>query len=74
MAVAIGAAFGVEGLDDLAQRRALLLQHLRDDMVAADDNAIALDLRRQMAVAEMPGDAKKMICLLYTSPSPRDRS
>jgi len=56
MARRIGAAFGIERCLDLDNARAQPLHHRLDDMIAADAQALRHDLRRQMAVAEMPGD------------------
>ena len=56
----IGAAFGIERRLDLDDARAKPLHHRLDDMVAADAQALRHDLGRQMAVAEMPGDADQM--------------
>lgn len=56
-AVAVGPAFGIEGGEHRSHRGAEPLQHVLDDMVVADPQAIAEELRRQVAVAEMPGNA-----------------
>ena len=56
----IGAAFGIERRLDLDDAGAESLHHRLDDVVAADAQALRHDLRRQMAVAEMPGDADQM--------------
>jgi len=60
MARRIGAAFGIERRLDLDDPRAQPLHHRLDDMIAADAQALRHDLRRQMAVAEMPGDPDQM--------------
>lgn len=60
MARRIGAAFGIERRLDLDDPRAEPLHHRLDDVIAADAQALRHDLRRQMAVAEMPGDANQM--------------
>ena len=56
----IGAAFGIERRFDLDDARTEPLHHRLDDMIAADAQALRHDLGRQMAVAEMPGDADQM--------------
>jgi len=56
----IGAAFGIERRLDFDDARAEALDHLLDDMVAADAQALRHDLGRQMAVTEMPGDPHQM--------------
>ena len=60
MAAGIGAAFGIERRLDLDDARAQPLHHRLDDVIAADAQALRHDLRRQMAVAEMPGDPDQM--------------
>jgi hypothetical protein len=57
----IGAAFGIERRLDLDHARTEPPHHPFDDMVAADAQALGHDLRRQMTVAEMPGDADEMM-------------
>ena len=57
----IGATFGIEWRFDLDHARAQSLHHRLDDMVAADTQAPRRDLRRQMAVTEMPGDPDQML-------------
>lgn len=56
----IGAAFGIERRLDLDHLGAEALHHLLDHMVAADAQTFGHDLRRQMAVAEMPGQPHQM--------------
>jgi hypothetical protein len=60
MAGGISAAFGVERRLDLDDARAEPLHHFLDDMVAPDPKTVAHDLRRQMAIAEMPGEANQV--------------
>jgi hypothetical protein len=60
-AFGIGAAFGIERRFDLDHARAQSLDHRLDDMVAPDPQAARRDLRRQVAVAEMPGDPDQML-------------
>ena len=55
MGSGIGAAFGIEWRLDLDHARAEPAHHLLDDMIATDAQAFGHDLRRQMAIAEMPG-------------------
>jgi hypothetical protein len=52
----ISAAFGIERRLDLDDPRAEPLQHLRDDVVTPDTQRLLGDLRRQMAVSEVPGE------------------
>ena len=56
----IGAALGIEWRLDLDDAGAEPLHHRFDDVVAADAQALWHDLRRQMTVAEMPGDPNQM--------------
>src|SRR5665213_307023 len=60
-AAGIGAAFGIERRLDLDDARAQPFCHRLDDMIAPDPQAPRHNLRRQMAVAEMPGDANQML-------------
>ena len=57
----IGAAFGIERRLDLADVGAQPTQHVLDHMVPADPQLRAENLRRQMAVAEVPGDAGELL-------------
>ena len=52
--------FGIERRFDLDDARAQPLHHRLDDVIAADAQAFRHDLGRQMAIAEMPGDADQM--------------
>jgi len=56
----IGAAFGIERRLDLDDTGAQPFHHVLDDVIATDAQAAARDLRRQMPVAEMPGDPHQM--------------
>ena len=56
----IGAAFGIERRLDLDDARAQPPHHFLDDVIPADAQALACDLRRQMAIAEVPGDPHQM--------------
>ena len=56
----IGAAFGIERRLDLDDAGAQPFHHVLDDVIAADAQVAARDLRRQMPVAEMPGDPYQM--------------
>jgi hypothetical protein len=60
-AAGIGAAFGIERRFDLDHAGTQPLDHRLDDMVAPDTQALGHDLRRQMAVAEMPGYPNQMM-------------
>ena len=57
--LAVGAAFGIERRANLAHLGAEALQHVDDHVVVADQDAVILDLRRQVAVAEMPRQPRK---------------
>lgn len=52
----IGAMDGLERLLDLRHRRAEPFQHRLDDVVALDQDAVDLDLGREMAVPQVPGE------------------
>jgi hypothetical protein len=60
----IGPAFGVERRLDLDHPRAKPLHHGFDDVVAANAQGFGHELRRQMAIAEMPGDADEMVRIM----------
>ncbi|MDB5609150.1 MAG: hypothetical protein JWP25_6050 [Bradyrhizobium sp.] len=60
-AAGIGAAFGIERRFDLDDASAQPLHHRLDDVIAPDPQALGHDLRRQMAIAEMPGNPNKML-------------
>jgi hypothetical protein len=57
----IGPAFGIERRLDLDHPRAKPLHHGFDDVIAADAQGFGHELRRQMAIAEVPGDADEMV-------------
>ena len=57
----IRAAFGIERRLDLDDAGAEPRHHRLDDVVAANPQALRHDLRRQMAIAEMPGDANQIL-------------
>src|SRR4051812_37053995 len=59
-ALGISAGFRIEGGLDAADSRAQPGDHVDDDVVPADSQPPADDLHRQMAVAEMPGDAGEL--------------
>lgn len=63
-AMTIGAAFRMERSIDRHDIGAELDQHVLDDMVAADTQAIAQQFGRQMPVAQMPGEAQQMGAVL----------
>lgn len=56
----IGSAFRIERRFDSDDTRAEAPHHLLDDVIAPDAKALADDLRRQMAIAEMPGETHEM--------------
>src|SRR5690349_12461009 len=55
----IAAAFGRERRLDLASPPAQSLNQIGHNVVAPDQEARALDLHRQMTVAEVPGETEK---------------
>ena len=59
----IGAALGIERRLDLDDARAQPLHHRLDNVIAPDPQTVAHDLRRQMAVAEMPGEPREGGCV-----------
>src|SRR5712664_1276527 len=63
-AAGIGAAFGIERRLDLDHARAQALHHRLDYVIAPDTQALGHDLRRQMAVTEMPGKPNQMVRIL----------
>lgn len=60
----VGTAFRIERRLDLNDFRAEPLQHRLDDVIAADPQALCHQLRRQVAVAEMPSDADQLLRIL----------
>ena len=59
--IGVSAAFGIERRLDLDHLRAQPLHHRLDHVVTANAQGFGHELRRQMAVAEMPGDADEMV-------------
>ena len=57
----IGSTFRIERRLDLDYARTKPFDHRLDDMIAADAQALGHDLRRQMAVAEMPGEPHQVM-------------
>ena len=55
----ISAALRCERRLDGAERRAEPAQHVGDHMVVPDQDAMRHDLRREMPVAEMPGETQQ---------------
>ncbi len=60
VAVGIGAALGVEGGSDVRHDRAEVVDHVLDNRVVADAQPVAEELGRQVAVAEVPGNAQQI--------------
>src|SRR5437879_4022834 len=60
-AARIGAAFGIERRFDLDYAGTKPFHHRLDDVVAPDTQALGRNLRRQMTVSEMPGEANQML-------------
>jgi hypothetical protein len=57
----IGSAFRIKRRFDLDYAGAEPFDHRFDDVIAPDTQALRRDLRRQMTVAEMPGDPNQMV-------------
>ncbi len=57
VAAGVGACFGVEGGVDDVDVAAELFDHGFDDVIAADADLVSDQLDREVAVAEVPGDA-----------------
>jgi hypothetical protein len=57
----IGAAFGIERRLDLDDPRAETFHHFLDHVVATDAQRLGRNLRRQVAIAEVPGDANQVL-------------
>lgn len=64
MSVGVSPAFRVERCLDFDDARAEPAHHVFDHMIAPDAQALRRDLRRQMPVAEVPGDAHQMMRIL----------
>jgi hypothetical protein len=64
MPVGVSPAFRVERRLDFDDARAEPAHHVFDHMIAPDTQALRRDLRRQMPVAEVPGDAHQMMRIL----------
>ena len=58
--VVIGAVLGREGSLDFSNRRAEALEHVRDDVVAADQDAGLVQLGGEVAIAQVPSEADQM--------------
>ena len=56
----VGSPLWLEGELLLAQLRAKASQHALDDMIRSDTQDAVSDLRRQVPVTEMPGDAQEL--------------
>ena len=63
-AAGIGAAFGIERRLDLDHAGTKAFHHRLDHVIAPDPQAFRHDLRRQMAIAEMPGDPNQVLRVL----------
>ncbi len=73
MVATVGAAFRIERRFDFYHARAETSCHGLDDVIAADAQSFAHDLRRQMAIAEMPGDTNEMLRIAAANFSERLR-
>jgi len=61
MPVGVSPAFRVERRLDFDDARTKPAHHVFDHMIPPDTQALCRDLRRQMPVAEVPGDAHQMM-------------
>ena len=59
----ISAALWIERRFDFDHPRAQSLDHRFDDMVAPNPQTPSGDLRRHMAIAEVPGEANQVLCV-----------
>jgi hypothetical protein len=62
----VGATFRIERCFDLDDARAQPLHHRLDDVIAPDAQAPTCYLRRQMAIAKMPGHPNQMLRVAAT--------
>ncbi len=60
----IGAAFRIERRLDLRHLGAEAAYHVLDDVIATDPQLLTEDLGRKVTIAEMPGDAHEVLCIL----------
>ena len=58
--LAVGAGLGIEGRADRRHGSAEARDHRLDDVIAADAEPAVEELRREMTIAEVPGDADKV--------------
>src|SRR6266850_384955 len=58
---AVSAAFGLESGVQLDEVRSEATKHVLDDMVRPDAKKLVPDLRRQMPVSQMPGEAHELL-------------
>ena len=56
----VGAASGLERLADLGNRRTEPFEHGTDHVIAQNEDTFLFDLRREMAIAKMPGKLDQM--------------
>jgi hypothetical protein len=56
--------FWMERLRNIPDAGPLMLQHMGDDVVAADEDAILFDLRLEVPVADMPGKPDEMLTVI----------
>lgn len=56
----ISAAHRIKGCDDLMHLGIKALQHCLDDVIAQDQDSVSCDCSRQMTVADMPGEFRKV--------------
>ncbi len=66
MCAIVGTAFRIKRGFDFGDRRAQSPKHITDHVIPAYENAVFLDLRGEMAVADMPGERQQMARALRT--------
>ena len=62
--IAIGTAFRIERLNDQLGLGAEMLQHVFNDVITPDQNAIPVDLGFKVPVAQVPGQQQQVMRVL----------
>jgi hypothetical protein len=60
VAVAVGAAFGLEGSLHLYEVRAKATEHILDYMIGSNAEYLFSDISRQVSISQMPGKANEL--------------
>ena len=63
-AIAVGAAFGLEGSPHVRKIRSQPMEHLFDHMVRPNAKNLAANFRRQMPISQVPGKTRKLTGIL----------